>query len=199
MPIDRRGLREIEFAFCQLHQGEEYGTFVVRRPLVEAPASTPPTPGEVGLGGDCRMIQERNRAAERNRRARSQVSGDRPACRLIAAILNRAFADLRLGGTVAADALRWLESGGTEQPWSFAWCCNELGLNPRAVCQLMREDVVERMVLLHQYDNVLDGHACARRVAAAEGLLDRDANGGGARLPSSLKKTYREEPTHCQG
>jgi hypothetical protein len=49
--------------------------------------------------------------------------------------MKQAFDDLRLGGAVAADALGWLQSASTEQPWSFAWCCSELGLSADAVLQ----------------------------------------------------------------
>ena len=85
------------------------------------------------------MIHEASAMLGENPTGTVRVSEDSPACRLIAAIMKQAVDDLRLGGRVGADALGWLQSGSAEQPWSFSWCCSELGLDPRAVRQHVQQ------------------------------------------------------------
>lgn len=60
-----------------------------------------------------------------------------PEQRLIAAMLLQAFEDLRVGGSLQGDALRWLQECA-DVPWSFAWCCEALRLNTHAVrCEMV--------------------------------------------------------------
>lgn len=86
------------------------------------------------------MIHETSAMAAENPPGTVRLSEDSPACRLIAAIMKQGVDDLRLGGRVGADALGWLESGSAEQPWSFSWCCSELGLDPSAVRQHVQQE-----------------------------------------------------------
>lgn len=53
---------------------------------------------------------------------------------LIAAIIQRALDDLRLGARFRMEAAAWLnERRSEEQPGSFEWCCAGLGLDPDTV------------------------------------------------------------------
>ena len=68
-------------------------------------------------------------------RSRRCAPDDSSARRLIAAVVRQAWDDIKLGGAVGKDALSWLHAGDPKGPWSFAWCCDQLGLNPNAVRQ----------------------------------------------------------------
>ena len=58
---------------------------------------------------------------------------DWPARRLIAAVVNQAWEDIALGGSLGRAAMAWVYEGCHDQVWSFDWCCEMLGLEPDAV------------------------------------------------------------------
>jgi hypothetical protein len=54
---------------------------------------------------------------------------------LVAAVLERACDDLKIGGRLAVEATDWLTEGDPADAWSFEWCCAILDLDPEAVRQ----------------------------------------------------------------
>jgi hypothetical protein len=92
------------------------------------------SPPDVGTSGS-RIMTPEIITSEQSLDAAPGVSEVPPAHRLIAAVVQQALDDVKLGGTVGAEARKWLEARSKEQAWSFGWCCNELGLSSNAVRQ----------------------------------------------------------------
>ena len=63
---------------------------------------------------------------------------------LVAAVLERAFQDLKLGGDLAGPAREWLEERVGVRPWSFEWCCVMLHLDPDAVREQFADEPLRR-------------------------------------------------------
>jgi hypothetical protein len=63
-----------------------------------------------------------------------------PAKALVAAVLERAFDDLKLGRQIASRAREWFEDREPTHAWSFEWCCAILDLNPDAVREQLPDD-----------------------------------------------------------
>jgi hypothetical protein len=63
-----------------------------------------------------------------------------PLRALVAAVLERAFQDLKLTRDLADPAREWLEERDPLRPWSFEWCCAILHLDPDAVREQLAGD-----------------------------------------------------------
>jgi len=59
---------------------------------------------------------------------------------LVAAVLERAFQDLKLTHDLAGPARQWLDERDPARPWSFEWCCAILQLDPDAVREQFADD-----------------------------------------------------------
>ncbi len=72
-----------------------------------------------------------------------EPQGILPLKALVAAVLERAFEDLRLTRNLAEPAREWLDERGP-RPWSFEWCCAIVDLDPDAVREQFAGDPLRR-------------------------------------------------------
>lgn len=52
---------------------------------------------------------------------------------LVAAVLERAWEDVKLRGRLGAQATEWIIERKPSKAWSFEWCCAILNFDPDAV------------------------------------------------------------------
>ena len=72
-----------------------------------------------------------------------------PTKALVAAVLERAFEDLKLGRHLAARARQWFADQEPAHAWSFEWCCAILDLDPDAVRTRLAQDLAVESPLTH--------------------------------------------------